>query len=296
MDSNHAHTATDTTLIAAQGVPIPEDDAIPFGDNGDDTNPEKAAQRMVEIMRWLLPGTVFAAVHETPNIPLAVANVFREVMQKTPSEPSPIPPPEYNHTPPEQFAPPRDEDIGDLSGIELGSDDDTIEESGTDSSEQQTASFTDTVRLYLREIGNIKLLNSETEQEYARAIEAGTVLERIAGMVQVDWFNRERDIVAALRMTRTHSDGGDVVRRILDTMLKEQLQPALSKAYADMPELVIDEDMRKHDDAQPLKLCHKWITIINNGRQAREYLTSANLRLVVSVAKKYIGQIGRAHV
>ena len=50
------------------------------------------------------------------------------------------------------------------------SDEADNEEATIAPSEFQNATFNDTVRLYLREIGNIKLLNWSLEQEYARAI------------------------------------------------------------------------------------------------------------------------------
>ncbi len=291
MDSNQAHTATDTALISAQGAPIPEEEGVPFGENGEDTPPEKAAQRMVEIMRWLLPHAVFVDMQVTPGMAPAVTALFDHATQITGS-PLTIPAPEYSNTPPEQLSSARDEDMGDSSGLDLGSDDDdgAIEESGTETPELQTASFTDTVRLYLREIGNIKLLNSETEQAYARAIEAGSVLERIAGMVQVEWFHRERDVVNALRVARHAPHGEAVVAHMVQTMLDE-LNRTLNKAYPDTPPVVIDFACYSAEITSNVAvLCTNWMTIINNGRQAREYLTSANLRLVVSVAKKYIGR------
>lgn len=290
MDSNHAHTATDTALITAQGVPIPEDDAIPFGDNGDDTNPEKAAQRMVEIMRWLLPEAVFAQLQATPDMAPAVTALFVHAAQIAGS-PLTIPAPEYSNTPSEPVVIPRDEEIGDPTELELSHDDDSAtDEVNPTGIERQSANFTDTVRLYLREIGNIKLLNSEAEQAYARAIEAGTVLERIAGMVQVEWFHHEHDVIAALRHARSAPQGGEVVAQMVQIML-EEVNRTLTKAFPDTPPVTMTVTCYEQLIAQNVTaLCTSWCVIINNGRQAREYLTSANLRLVVSVAKKYIGR------
>ncbi|MFM7679266.1 MAG: RNA polymerase sigma factor RpoD [Roseiflexaceae bacterium] len=289
MDSNHAHTATDTTLITAQGAPIPEDDAIPFGDNAEDTNPEKAAQRMVEIMRWLLPEVVFAAIPATPALPVSVYTLFEQAMQLSGS-PVSIPMPEYNSNPTEQPTVLHDDDAG-YTPLDLGGDDDTATDDVNPTGvERQSANFTDTVRLYLREIGNIKLLNSNAEQAYARAIEAGSVIERIAGLAHAEWFQRTPDVAVALRTARTAPDGHEIVMQMIHIMLNE-LNRTLIKAAADTPPLLLVDDTIVQVVAdQQASICATWATIVSNGRQAREYLTSANLRLVVSVAKKYIGR------
>ncbi len=290
MDSNQAHTPTDTAFISSQGAPILEEEAVSFTEPGGDTPADKAAQRMVEIMRWLLPDTVFCALRETPMITGPVFAMFQNAVQQITSTPQHIPPPEYSATAPEPIIPQRDEDIVDDTALELSHDDDMQETASTSTGELQSASFNDTVRLYLREIGNIKLITSEAEQTYARAIEAGSMLERIAGMVQVGWFHREHDIAVALREARTHNDGGDVIRQMIGIMIDE-LSRTLIKFNADMPPLIISDDMlRIVVETQQASIYTNWATIVSNGRLAREYLTSANLRLVVSVAKKYIGR------
>lgn len=84
---------------------------------------------------------------------------------------------------------------------------------------------TDLVRLYLREIGKVKLLTAEDEVRLARSIEAGL-------------FAEER---------LTHP--------IDDLTLKVDLQ-----------------------------------TVVREGRRSKDHLVAANLRLVVSVAKRYAGR------
>ncbi|RKS73922.1 RNA polymerase primary sigma factor [Motilibacter peucedani] len=88
-----------------------------------------------------------------------------------------------------------------------------------------TGSVTDLVRLYLREIGRVKLLTAEDEVSLARSIEAGL-------------FAEER-----------LSQGVD------DVVLRIDLQ-----------------------------------TVAREGRRAKDHLVAANLRLVVSVAKRYAGR------
>lgn len=289
MDSNQApiNNLIDPATTAP-GAPILEDEVGSFADNVEDTPPEKAAQRMVEIMRWLLPDVVFAAIPATPALPVSVYTLFAQAMQLSGS-PVTIPMPEYNSNQTEQPTVLHDDDASDAA-LDLGGDDDNDDSVNPDAPELQTASFNDTVRLYLREIGNIKLLNSDAEQAYARAIEAGSVVERIAGLAHVEWFQRTPDVAVALRHARTAPDGHEIVMQMIHIMLDE-LNRTLIKAVAETPPLLlVDDTIVQVVTAQQATICTTWATIVSNGRQAREYLTSANLRLVVSVAKKYIGR------
>lgn len=291
MDSNQTLTdnLADTSNIVDSNTPILDDEAVPFVE---DTPPEKAAQRMVEIMHWLLPVPVFDALRDAVANQPGVQSLFEQVAQQTVS-PVTIPIPEYANPAPESGLHTRDDDGDDPSALVANSDDDGGDGISNDTSELQTASFNDTVRLYLREIGNIKLLNSESEQAYARAIEAGGIIERIAGMVQVDWFHREHDVALALRMARTTPQGATIVMQMIQIMI-EELARTLSKAYPDTPSesttLLTPDTYTAYVQANVSNIVHTWGMIVTNGRQAREYLTSANLRLVVSVAKKYIGR------
>ena len=97
--------------------------------------------------------------------------------------------------------------------------------------ESSAGPVTDLVRLYLREIGRIKLLTAEDEVRLARSIEAGL-------------FAEER-LCAAQRAGEGETD----------PFLRRDLQ-----------------------------------TIVREGQRSKEHLVAANLRLVVSVAKRYAGR------
>jgi RNA polymerase sigma factor RpoD-like protein len=81
------------------------------------------------------------------------------------------------------------------------------------------------------------------------------------------------------------------LRAIYDWTRGEVMWPALRRWI----ETGNDADLLKrmgHDPAVPknTKLAHRKGELVRIGRDAREQLTSANLRLVVSIAKKYIGR------
>ena len=178
------------------------------------------------------------------------------------------------------------------------------------SPELQSINFNDTVRLYLREIGNIKLLNSQHEQLYARAIESERYISKYVTASEV----KLRDLHIAgqhdvLDFIKTIIGQSALVQEQFVDIMTQQILHDLSKiishygkhdengAVSEVHEIVTAMDMidgalaeLPNDHLTLLQIIKYWQRQIVRGREAREYLTSANLRLVVSVAKRYIGR------
>jgi RNA polymerase primary sigma factor len=70
----------------------------------------------------------------------------------------------------------------------------------------------------------------------------------------------------------------------------ELLPAAIQALIRDSEEWPEDSEVDQVFREQALRLRRRWLTEIENGKNAKVALTEANLRLVVSVAKKYVGR------
>lgn len=134
----------------------------------------------------------------------------------------------------------------------------------------------DSVRLYLREIGKIDLLSAEEELELARRIKLGTLLE------------------AELRRSAKSTDDSTAD----DTTVADDDDDAADDDDKDDDELAkVEAQIKGDDDLHELakklykKLSAKQIkTLISAGKVAKDKMAEANMRLVVSIAKRYVGR------
>ena len=136
------------------------------------------ARRMIDVLRWILPKSVLHTIVNDPKLPTAIAERL-DLDAHDLLNPMTIPPPEYTPDQPTTFT----DRMHDSLHNDPQADDDA--ESENASPDLQSVNFNDTVRLYLREIGSIKLLNSRAEQAYARAIEAGQLIEQCVARLPI---------------------------------------------------------------------------------------------------------------
>jgi len=119
--------------------------------------------------------------------------------------------------------------------------------------EEAPAQTSDPVRMYLRSIGKVALLTAADEVALSKKVEAGLEAEE------------------------------EIARRRLTAA--EHLRPLLDKA-------ALQRDCARLD-AEPVTpvLIHELLErVVREGQQARKRLIEANLRLVVSIAKRYVGR------
>ena len=327
MDVKQSRSTLPTTI-----TPDIDDETPVFGEQIDDTPPEKAAQRMAQIMRWVLPEAVWAwFLRHTTSVP-ALHAIITTANQLT-LDPQLIHAPEYLDSHDAPFVLDKDNDSENEDDLQTPLSDEADNEEATIApSEFQNATFNDTVRLYLREIGNIKLLNWSLEQEYARAIEVGAYLELLVGRADTITIPLQSDARTIIKTAKNTPEVGEQLMLAMVQLMCDDFTRTLQQ-ISDTPvpvfKLAVDPapiqpDEQPHIERVPTTPLTQWdgqpqtervpttaedettiaITLradyralltawgnrMESGRQAREYLTSANLRLVVSVAKKYIGR------
>ncbi len=201
-------------------------------------------------------------------------------------------------------------------------------------------SLEDPVRMYLREIGRVPLLNAQREVELASAMERGEYLKAKQHQLTTDFGEApEADVLGraiyhSFRQGWPHVQAmyvavhGDerlpakslMLKRVLPmTQLPEEavtevcrslglaadeleesmrvrsvewelLPVSVQNLIRDTPDWPDDAEIDALFRAHAARLQRRWDEMTRNGDLAKVALTEANLRLVVSVAKKYAGR------
>jgi RNA polymerase primary sigma factor len=133
----------------------------------------------------------------------------------------------------------------------------------------------DPVKTYLREIGKVPLLTKEGEVELAKAMEIGSFAELLVATISGE---------EAGKRLRSRKDKPTETERVaLGDLVDKGKEAAELLVTASFEEKLGDElpATRSREELE---------TIIRAGRAARDRLTVSNLRLVVSIAKRYMNR------
>ena len=108
------------------------------------------------------------------------------------------------------------------------------------------------------------------------------------GLASAQIDRRRAEITKQHKLTAEQFDLSIAHAMIIFGILPQEIQQRLA-AGGDWP---LVQEVQDALYARRDQLWREWNAALAAGKEAREHLTEANLRLVVSVAKKYIGECG----
>jgi RNA polymerase primary sigma factor len=164
-----------------------------------------------------------------------------------------------------------------------------------------SVSLDDPVRMYLKEIGRVSLLTANDEVELAQAIEAKPLHDALKALSVVEEVEgRQRsveemlpDIIERLAKVKRIGQQAYIAQELLGLADISKLQSLLHAAAAERQRQAKGAALSGQSAEVPddYRIARGRLTE-RQGRAhaAKQRLTEANLRLVVSIAKKYIGR------
>jgi RNA polymerase primary sigma factor len=164
-----------------------------------------------------------------------------------------------------------------------------------------SVSLDDPVRMYLKEIGRVSLLTANDEVELAQAIEAKPLHDALKALNVVEEIDsRQRsveemlpDVIERLATVKRKGQQAHIAHELLGLTDLSKLQSLLDAAAAERRRQA-NGAARPRIRAEALEAYRiarcRLTERYERAYEAKQRLTEANLRLVVSIAKKYFGR------
>ncbi|MDJ0731396.1 MAG: RNA polymerase sigma factor RpoD [Crocosphaera sp.] len=143
----------------------------------------------------------------------------------------------------------------------------------------------DSIRVYLQEIGRIRLLRAEEEIELARKIADLLQLERIREALWEELDQVPSDEQWAKRIFQWEN-----IEQMLRAQSAKDKDPKWSEVTAMLQKAEIISDLEKTWKLESKAYLPKFKRRLYLGRKAKDKMVHSNLRLVVSIAKKYMNR------
>src|SRR3979409_110540 len=163
-----------------------------------------------------------------------------------------------------------------------------------------SVSLDDPVRMYLKEIGRVSLLTANDEVELAQAIEAKPLHDALKALNVVEEAEgRQRSVATLLPeggegVGKRKGQQAHIALELIGLNDLTKLQNLLDAAAAERRRLSTNGAARPRVRAEALESYriarYRLTERYERAYEAKQRLTEANLRLVVSIAKKYIGR------
>ena len=175
------------------------------------------------------------------------------------------------------------ENNNDDLGIGADEDEDQSEENPADLKAAMDELLDDPVKNYLKQIGQIPLLSAEQEVELSRRIHAGAEAAHILQADRQKYDAPEYIKKNSARFSFEEDENSRSYNEDLDEDSEKSAEDAEEKADEEKAMEAVENGPLSEERRQELLKTRR------DGLNARRSLSEANLRLVVSIAKKHVG-------